>query len=130
MILTGENRSTRGRTSPIANCHTNLTCTASRLNSGLPNDRRETKRPNHGTTVKHKIQLLSHSKPSTSTLKTEIDWRCIQKYCSWEIKQKALPLTLPTWRIWWAPTNDSKWQTGFNSAFKGLNELINIGHIG
>ena len=25
------------------------------------------------------------------------------------------------WRIWWVPNNASKWQTGFNSAFKGLN---------
>ena len=27
------------------------------------------------------------------------------------------------WRIWWAPNNASKWQMGFNLAFKGL-----IGH--
>jgi len=25
------------------------------------------------------------------------------------------------WRIWWVPNNTSKWQMGFNSAFKGLN---------
>jgi len=25
------------------------------------------------------------------------------------------------WRIGWAPNNASKWQMGFNSAFKGLN---------
>jgi len=31
-----------------------------------------------------------------------------------------LTLVLLTWRIWWA-NNASKWQTGFNSAFKGLN---------
>ena len=31
-----------------------------------------------------------------------------------------LNLTFSTWRIWWAPTNVSKWQMGFNSAFKGL----------
>jgi len=31
-----------------------------------------------------------------------------------------LTLTLLTWRIWWAPNNVSKWQMGFNSAFKGL----------
>jgi len=24
------------------------------------------------------------------------------------------------WRIWWAANNTSKWQMGFNSAFKGL----------
>ena len=32
----------------------------------------------------------------------------------------ALTLSPPTWRIWWAPNNASKWQMGFNSAFKGL----------
>ena len=31
-----------------------------------------------------------------------------------------LTFTLLMWRIWWAPTNASKWQMGFNSAFKGL----------
>jgi hypothetical protein len=39
-----------------------------------------------------------------------------------------LTLILLTWRIWWAPNNASKWQMGFNSAFKGLsfNVLIYI----
>ena len=34
----------------------------------------------------------------------------------------ALSLTVSplTWKIWWAPNNASKWQMGFNSAFKGL----------
>ena len=31
-----------------------------------------------------------------------------------------LTLILVTWRIWWAPNNASKWQMGFNSAFKSL----------
>jgi len=31
-----------------------------------------------------------------------------------------LTLNLLTWRIWWAPNNASKWQMGFNPAFKGL----------
>jgi len=31
---------------------------------------------------------------------------------------------LLTWRIWWAPNNVSKWQMGFNSAFKGLKPNI------
>ena len=35
-----------------------------------------------------------------------------------------LTLTLLTWRIWWTPTNASKWQMGFNSAFKGLNAFF------
>jgi len=31
-----------------------------------------------------------------------------------------LTLILLTWRIWWVPNNASKWQMGFNLAFKGL----------
>ena len=31
-----------------------------------------------------------------------------------------LTLILLMWRIGWAPNNTSKWQMGFNSAFKGL----------
>jgi len=31
-----------------------------------------------------------------------------------------LTLILLMWRIWWAPNNASKWQMGFNSAFKVL----------
>jgi len=32
-----------------------------------------------------------------------------------------LPLTFNplTWKIWWAPNNASRWQMGFNLAFKG-----------
>jgi hypothetical protein len=33
----------------------------------------------------------------------------------------TLTLILLMWRIWWAPHNASKWQIGFNSAFKGLS---------
>jgi len=36
----------------------------------------------------------------------------------------CLTLILLTRRIWWAPTNASKWQMGFNSAFKGLMVYI------
>jgi len=39
-------------------------------------------------------------------------------------KITALILILLTWRIWRAPNNASKWQIGFNSAFKGLNTSI------
>ena len=35
-----------------------------------------------------------------------------------------LTLIRLTWRIWWAPNNASKWQMGFNSAFKGLIRLL------
>ena len=39
-----------------------------------------------------------------------------------------LILTLLTWRIWWAPTNASKWRMGFNLAFKGLNPTGYVMH--
>jgi len=32
----------------------------------------------------------------------------------------GLTLNPLTWKIWWALNNASKWQMGFNSAFKGL----------
>jgi hypothetical protein len=34
----------------------------------------------------------------------------------------AFTLILLTWRIWWASNNSSRWQIGFNSAFKGLRD--------
>jgi hypothetical protein len=34
--------------------------------------------------------------------------------------QFLVTLILLTWRIWWAVNNASKWQMGFNLAFKGL----------
>ena len=37
------------------------------------------------------------------------------------LKVNDLTLILQTWRKWWTPNNASKWQMGFNSAFKGLN---------
>jgi len=37
-----------------------------------------------------------------------------------------LTLILLTWRIWWAPNNASRWQMGFNSAFKGLRHYPTI----
>jgi len=35
-------------------------------------------------------------------------------------ERTVLTLILLTWRIWWAPNKASRWQMGFNSAFKGL----------
>ena len=35
----------------------------------------------------------------------------------------VLTLNPPTWKIWWAPNNASRWQVGFNSAFKGLTSV-------
>ena len=37
----------------------------------------------------------------------------------------CLTLILLTWRTWWAPNNTSKWQMGFNLAFKGLSHAYN-----
>ena len=36
-------------------------------------------------------------------------------------RRNMLTFSLLMWRIWWAPNNASKWQMGFNSAFKVLN---------
>jgi hypothetical protein len=36
------------------------------------------------------------------------------------VRNVRLTLILLTWKIWWAPNNASRWQIGFNSAFKGL----------
>jgi len=38
-----------------------------------------------------------------------------------------LTLILLMWRIWRAPNNASRWQTGFSSAFKGLKNILNMG---
>jgi len=35
-------------------------------------------------------------------------------------RKPFLTFILLMWRIWWALNNASKWQMGFNSAFKGL----------
>ena len=42
---------------------------------------------------------------------------------------RRLTLTLLTWKIRWAPNNVSKWQMGFNSAFKGLNTAQHVSGI-
>jgi len=40
--------------------------------------------------------------------------------------QYQLSLILLTWKTGWAPNNGSRWQMGFNSAFKGLNTSKSI----
>jgi hypothetical protein len=37
------------------------------------------------------------------------------------VYRTRLTLNPLTWKIWWAPSNASRWQMGFNSAFKGLD---------
>ena len=60
---------------------------------------------------------FSRSFAGNFTLYTCVDTSCIYIL-------GCLTLNLPTWRIWWAPNNASKWQMGFNLAFKGLNKGI------
>jgi len=45
--------------------------------------------------------------------------------CAFVDLSSTLTLILLTWRIWWDSNNASKWQTGFNSAFKGLKTFFN-----
>ena len=40
------------------------------------------------------------------------------------LRVNDLTLIRLTWRKWRTPNNASKWQMGFNSAFKGLVEKI------
>ena len=45
-------------------------------------------------------------------------------YTTTDTNYIKLTLVLLTLRIQWDPNNASKWQMGFNSAFKGLNKQI------
>ena len=38
-------------------------------------------------------------------------------------RKRALTLIMLMWRIWWASNQASKWQMGFNTAFKGLTDM-------
>ena len=53
---------------------------------------------------------------------------CLQKILicfPWGLSNLSkLNLILLRWRKWWAPNNASRWRMGFNSAFKGLNTLL------
>ena len=63
-------------------------------------------------------------------------WAVVNIVCIWNIRLnlvcvipfphpcRRLTLTPLTWKIWWAPNNASKWQTGFNLAFKGLKKIF------
>jgi hypothetical protein len=39
-------------------------------------------------------------------------------------RDATLTLIMLTWKIRWAPNNASRWQVGFNSAFRGLNHIL------
>jgi hypothetical protein len=45
-----------------------------------------------------------------------------KKISAGSFARRDLTLILLKWSIGWAPNNASKWQMGFNSAFKGLKE--------
>jgi len=46
---------------------------------------------------------------------------CSMNFSSQNIQNStSLTLILLMWRIWRSSNNDSRWQMGFNSAFKGL----------
>ena len=52
------------------------------------------------------------------------EWKCVNnEIMNWKgfgRNRSSLTLNSLTWKIWWAPNNASRWQMGFNSAFKGL----------
>jgi len=39
-------------------------------------------------------------------------------------QKSTLTLNPLKWKIWWAPNNASRWQIGFNSAFKGFMSCL------
>ena len=41
----------------------------------------------------------------------------------------SLSHILLKWRIWCAPNNATRWQIGFNSAFKGLKRIREAVHL-
>ena len=49
-----------------------------------------------------------------------------QLLCFWWLALKGLTLILLMWRTGWASNNASKWQMGFNLAFKGLSIVIEV----
>jgi len=74
------------------------------------------------------LESMKCNRMSPSTLPNPTKGACLPKILeqspSWEASSsqltKLLTLILLTWRIWWAFNNASRWQIGFNLAFKGL----------
>jgi hypothetical protein len=67
---------------------------------------------------KHTVIICNNYCFSTATMVTQR--RLIVKSHVHCLSCFYLTLNPLTWKIWWAPNNASKWQTGLNSAFKGL----------
>ena len=61
-----------------------------------------------------------HRNSNTHRTKNNMTNVVIQQSSRKILMKDILTLILLTWRIWWAPNNTSRWQMGFNSAFKGL----------
>jgi hypothetical protein len=89
--------------------------------------------------------LIWRRRPNTADLRIKmlpVAWSLCHSAFSWCYKpcdwlillspsrtmwlEDSLTPILLTWRIWWASNNTSKWQVGFNSAFKGLTVLSQI----
>ena len=62
------------------------------------------------TTSEHGVSSITSTDAHTSAARTDAP--------------ADLTLILLMWRIGRAPNNASKWQMGFNAAFKGLNGLV------
>jgi len=66
--------------------------------------------------------FLSHSRSHyPSALLSKPQKISTSRWVNFNVVIRSLTLTLLMWRIRWVPNNASKWQMGFNSAFKGLN---------
>jgi hypothetical protein len=67
----------------------------------------------HNWQIRHYIGCIQHATDRQTDRQVN--------YCRcYNHTNARLTLTLLMWNIWWAPNNVSKWQMGFNSAFKGL----------
>jgi hypothetical protein len=70
----------------------------------------------------HVISPIHSKKTQMGTAQLSTPWFVMVSFdLVREMLYIYLTLILLTWRIWWAPNNVSRWQMGFNSAFKGLN---------
>jgi len=84
----------------------------------------------HGlTSQKTVILVVASAETSNFINKTTVRDLKVKRREPWNICNvtfRDLTLYLLTWRIWRAPNNASKGQTGFNSAFKGLTTGFSV----
>ena len=64
---------------------------------------------------------LQDEDSSASSIDFKNAWSCTYVLFRFSWRSAKLTLILLTWKIRTAPNNASKWQMGFNSAFKGLS---------